>query len=185
MGKFKSVELEEFCFQGRLLDFVLEDGYQLKGLRLATDDGECYVKLARHLRAAFNLQLPLGTCLQVMGTKKYHPKKNIVTLKAEQVILAASNNLKIKPSQNPAVILICQKSDCAARGSRLLCKALETELSDRNLADTVMIKSTGCMKNCKSGPNLVMPDKTRYSQILSAQVPALIEKHFIAGKSFV
>jgi (2Fe-2S) ferredoxin len=34
------------------------------------------------------------------------------------------------------------------------------------------------MKNCKSGPNLVMPDKTRYSKIQAEQVPVLIDKHF-------
>jgi (2Fe-2S) ferredoxin len=38
------------------------------------------------------------------------------------------------------------------------------------------------MKNCKAGPNLVMPDKTRYSKIKSEQVPALIDRHF-SGES--
>ncbi|OBQ32475.1 MAG: (Fe-S)-binding protein, partial [Anabaena sp. CRKS33] len=42
----------------------------------------------------------------------------------------------------------------------------------------VAIKGTGCMKNCKAGPNLVMPDKTRYSKVKAEQVPALINKHF-------
>jgi len=184
MAKLQAIEVGEFCFQGRLLDFVLEDGYRLKGLLLATDDGECYVKLARHLRMAFNLHLPLGTGLQVMGIKKYHPKKNQVTLKAEQVILAESNPVpaKSKSSQVPSVVLICQKSDCAQRGSRLLCQLLEAELCDRQLADRVVVKTTGCMKKCKVGPNLIMPDKTRYSQIQPAQIPALVEKHFLAEK---
>jgi (2Fe-2S) ferredoxin len=178
MSKFAAVEVAEFCLQGRLLDFVIEDGYKLKGLRLATSDGECYVKLARHLRMAFNLQIPLGTPLQVTGTKKYHPKKNQVTLKAEQVMSCSIPPLTKSPHQSRSVILVCQKSDCVQRGSQLLCQALQRELGDRHLTDRIAIKSTGCMKNCKSGPNLVMPDKTRYSKVNLAQIPALIAKHF-------
>ena len=36
----------EFCFEGRFLDFVIKDGYKLKGLLLGTSEGECYIKLA-------------------------------------------------------------------------------------------------------------------------------------------
>ncbi len=64
------------------------------------------------------------------------------------------------------------------RGGDGVCRALESALSDRSLSDEVTIKGTGCMKNCKAGPNLVMPDKTRYSRIQEKQVPALIDKHF-------
>ena len=34
------------------------------------------------------------------------------------------------------------------------------------------------MKSCKAGPNLVMPDKTRYKRIQSDQVPQVLDKHF-------
>jgi (2Fe-2S) ferredoxin len=64
------------------------------------------------------------------------------------------------------------------RGGKALCQALESELRNSGLADSVTIKGTGCMKNCKAGPNLVMPDKTRYSRIKAEQVPMLIDKHF-------
>jgi len=64
------------------------------------------------------------------------------------------------------------------RGGKALCQALEGELKNCGLQDNVTIKGTGCMKNCKAGPNLVMPDKTRYSRIEAGQVPALINKHF-------
>lgn len=56
--------------------------------------------------------------------------------------------------------------------------ALKTEIGDRGLTDEVAIKPTGCMKRCKAGPNLVMPDKTRYSQIHAQAVPDLLDKHF-------
>jgi len=175
----------EFCFEGRFLDFVIKDGYKLKGLLLGTSEGECYIKLAKHLRSAFDLRLPKGTWLQVVGTKQYNAKKDQVTLVAERVMAASADMGKVAP-QNPATtklaktqtILVCQKSDCMKRGGKALCQALESELRNSGLENSVTIKGTGCMKNCKSGPNLVMPDKTRYSKIQAEQVPALIDKHF-------
>ncbi|MTJ46560.1 (2Fe-2S) ferredoxin domain-containing protein [Dolichospermum sp. UHCC 0259] len=175
----------EFCFEGRFLDFVIKDGYKLKGLLLGTSEGECYIKLAKHLRSAFDLRLPQGTWLQVVGTKQYNAKKDQVTLVAERVmaasadmgIVVAQNQIKPKPAKTQT-ILVCQKSDCMKRGGKALCQALESELRDSGLEDSVTIKGTGCMKNCKAGPNLVMPDKTRYSKIQASQVPALIDKHF-------
>ena len=175
----------EFCFEGRFLDFVIKDGYKLKGLLLGTSEGECYIKLAKHLRSAFDLRLPKGTWLQVVGTKQYNAKKDQVTLVAERV-MAASADMGTVAAQIPAktkpaktqTILVCQKSDCMKRGGKALCQALESELRNSGLEDSVTIKGTGCMKNCKSGPNLVMPDKTRYSKIQAEQVPALIDKHF-------
>ena len=54
---------------------MIKDGYKLKGLLLGTAEGECYVKLAKHLRAAFDLRLPPGTWLQVVGDKKARLEK--------------------------------------------------------------------------------------------------------------
>ncbi|MBD2726754.1 (2Fe-2S) ferredoxin domain-containing protein [Nostoc sp. FACHB-892] len=194
MGASNSMEISEFCLEGRFIDFVIKDGYKLKGLMLGTHEGESYIKLAKHLRAAFDLRLPAGTWLQVVGYKEYDIKKDKVTLKAERVMAARSemviqtttpvqeppsiDNVKVKPAKTKATILVCQKSDCMKRGGKAVCQALEAALSDRGLEDQVTIKGTGCMKNCKAGPNLVMPDKTRHSRIQAGQVPALMDKHF-------
>ncbi|BAY16663.1 hypothetical protein NIES21_24930 [Anabaenopsis circularis NIES-21] len=195
MAIIYSQEITEFCLEGRFIDFVIKDGYKLKGLKLETSEGECYVKLAKPLRAAFDLRLPKGTWLQVVGTKKYDEKKSEYTLKAERVMAArsdlgrvatstalqeppASNVTQVKPAKTKQTILMCQKSDCWKRGGKQVCQAFEAALSDRGLEDQVTIKGTGCMKNCKAGPNVVMPDKTRYSRIQTEQVASLMDKHF-------
>lgn len=181
-------EVSEFCLEGRFIDFVIKDGYKLKGLLLATAEGECYIKLAKHLRAAFDLRLPPGTLLQVLGEKKHDLKTGEVKLKAERVM--AAPNQAAPPQEPPSVsnakvkkatILVCQKSDCMKRGGKEVCQALEAALSDRGLESQVTIKGTGCMKNCKAGPNLVMPDKTSHSRVQPAQVLALMDKHFAAN----
>ncbi|MBD2567802.1 (2Fe-2S) ferredoxin domain-containing protein [Anabaena lutea] len=186
MHIYTQTQVTEFCLEGRFLDFVIKDGYKLKALLLWTSEGECYVKLAKHLRSTFDLRLPKGTWLQVVGTKQYDAKKDKLTLKAERVMAAREEMskqpaLKNQNQPKPAktqTILVCQKSDCMKRGGKAMCHALESELRNNGLEDNVIIKGTGCMKNCKAGPNLVMPDKTRYSKIQAAQVSALIDKHF-------
>lgn len=81
-------------------------------------------------------------------------------------------------------ILVCQKSDCQKRGAATVCKALENALNARGLEEEVTVQGTGCLKQCKAGPNIVvMPDKTRYSRIAPAEVPAIIDKHFAVAKA--
>ncbi|MBD2495652.1 (2Fe-2S) ferredoxin domain-containing protein [Nostoc sp. FACHB-280] len=191
MGIIYGQEITEFCLEGRFIDFVIKDGYKLKGLKLETSEGECYVKLAKHLRAAFDWRLPKGTWLQVVGTKKYDDKKSEFTLKAERVMAArsdlgrvalqeppANTVAKVKSAKAKQTILMCQKSDCWKRGGKEVCQAFEAALSDRGLEDQVTIKGTGCMKNCKAGPNVVMPDKTRYNRIKPSEVASVMDKHF-------
>jgi len=195
MGKYHETETTAFCLEARFLDFMIKDGYKLKGLLLATPDGECYVKLAKHLRVAFDWRLPRGTWLQVVGEKKYDRKTGEVKLKAERILAARidtvtprkedTENLSVsspnetKPKTAKSTILVCQKSDCMKRGGKEVCQAIQAAMSDRGLEDQVTIKSTGCMKNCKAGPNVVMPDKTRYSRIKATEIPALMDKHFL------
>ncbi|MEG4348150.1 (2Fe-2S) ferredoxin domain-containing protein [Microcoleus sp. LAD1_D5] len=88
------------------------------------------------------------------------------------------------PAKTQTKILICQKSDCQKRGAGGVCKALENALNSRGLEDQVTVQGTGCLKQCKAGPVIVvMPDKTRYSRIAPAEVPAIIDKHFAVVKA--
>ena len=200
MSKSRKTEVSEFCLEGTFRHLVIKDRYKLKGLVLATDEGEVYIKLAKRLRIAFDWRLAVGTQIQIQGTKKHYLKTGEIKLKAEQIRAARSRlqtsevsqeaksstspllstpELTNKPAEKAkkATILVCQKSDCMKRGGKAVCQALATEISDRGLEE-VKIKATGCMKKCKAGPNLVMPDKTRYSRIQAGQVSALMDKHF-------
>lgn len=201
MSKSYKTDVSEFCVEGQLTDFVIKDGYKLKGLVLSTTEGEFYVKLAKHLRAAFDLRTPPGTLLKVIGEKKENRVTGEVKLTAERVMadrrefnqenssdisslmpcassVCASFSSGVKERATKSTILVCQKSDCIKRGAQDVCHALQAELSDRSLNLQVNIKATGCMKNCKAGPNLVMPDKTRYSRLDKKQVSAIVDKHF-------
>ena len=193
MGKAKPSQVTAFSIEGRFLGYQVEDGYKRKRLQLATAEGECLLKLTKEARAGLNQTLVSGDWVQVSGRKKIDPATSLTQLKADFIkpivpttAIASANLLGvalIEPSsrqKQSETILVCQKSSCMKRGGKAVCKALETALDDRGLADQVAIKGTGCMKNCSKGPNLVMPGKARYCQISAREIPGLVDQHFPA-----
>jgi (2Fe-2S) ferredoxin len=195
----KYTEVAELKVAGQFLGFLFKDGYKIEYLRLGTPQGEFWFKPAKELRPVLEGYLNPGDAIEIGGEGKRDLKNGKLKLKAYEVKKAGEGERERGSegereigeiaSENPGVnkkssILICQKSDCQKRGGRAICEALETGLRDRNLADRVKIKGTGCLKQCKAGPNLVfMPDKTRYSKVSLAQIPNLIAKHFPISSS--
>ncbi|MCT7950887.1 (2Fe-2S) ferredoxin domain-containing protein [Ancylothrix sp. C2] len=185
MASYKK-QTSEFSVEGRFLDFVFE-GYKIKHLRLATESGESCIKLAKELRPNIERKLRPGTWVRVAGEKKINLETGTQKLKAYSVESAASvattvSQPQAKPvqvCQPKATVLVCTKSDCCKRGANQVCQFLEKTLEERGLEDSVTIKRTGCLKQCKAGPNMVMmPDKTRYSRFDASEIPAIIDKHF-------
>jgi (2Fe-2S) ferredoxin len=201
MSKYKQVS--EFELNGCFLGFAAKESYKLKYLRLSTDTGEYCIKIPKELRSTLYRTLQPGTAVHVSGYCEFCLKKGTTKFKAYQIYPATAEApqsgtvvpfpkgaMEANPAINPASdkkaekapkkanILVCQKSDCCKRGGRALVEALQTEISDRGLSEQVAIKPTGCMKQCKAGPNLIMPDKTRYSRIRANEAASLIDKHF-------
>ena len=103
--------------------------------------------------------------------------------KIEVISPSAAQTVKAS-AKTKTQILVCQKSDCQKRGGAAVCKALENALNSRGLQGQVTVRGTGCLKQCKAGPNIVvMPDKTRYSRIAPAEIPAIVDKHFAVVKA--
>ncbi|MBW4664359.1 MAG: (2Fe-2S) ferredoxin domain-containing protein [Chroococcus sp. CMT-3BRIN-NPC107] len=176
-----SKKVTTFNIEGRFLGFEFED-HKPKKLIVATSQGEQTIKLAKALRYSFQLRLIPGDWLQISGEQEFDSKGKL-KLKAEQVIPSTvSQELAILPvltDKNKASILVCQKSSCMKRGGKEACQAMQTALKIRGLSEQVSIKGTGCLKDCKAGPNIVMmPDKKRYTKVQASQILALIDKHF-------
>ncbi len=182
--KAKHVSL--FDLQGQLRDFIIEDGYKIKGCYLVAAETEYRIKFSKEARASVGQVLHRGDWLQVWGEKTVKGEGE-EKLKAYKIRVLSSNSEDLAPpAKHPqpqkratqATILVCQKSDCMKRGGKAVCQALAQELSDRHLTDQVTVRMTGCMKHCKAGPNLVvLPAKTRYSRITAADIPALLDQH--------
>ncbi|MBE9188337.1 (2Fe-2S) ferredoxin domain-containing protein [Microcoleus sp. LEGE 07076] len=214
-------QLSQFSLEGEILSLIVEDGCQLKYLRIETDrQVEYLVKLCKELRSFLGPVLIPGLRVQVAGEKELNLKNGKIKLKARSLTLAGGNSARSPEQQDSTSvpcemvtsddrasgktevstrstdqtakaraktqtkILVCQKSDCQKRGGAAVCKALENALTSRGLEEQVTVQGTGCLKQCKAGPNIVlMPDKTRYSHIAPAEVPAIIDKHFAVAKA--
>ena len=182
----KSKYVSEFALSGRLVAFLVGD--QPKYLRLQTADSELLIKIPKEDRFRLPEVLSLGVWVHVEGERKVDFKKGLVKHKAHTIVPTAVEQPSAMTSPaaaqppaaataKPACILVCRKSDCWKRGGREVSAALQTNLRDRGLAEQVTIKETGCMKRCKAGPNIVMPDKTRYSRISASEVPQILDRH--------
>jgi len=189
MSKSKE-KVAQFSVIGELIGFILKDGYKIKYLRIAVSEREYWIKLPKKLRNNLSPEIQPGCLLRVDGEGKLCLKTGKLKLKATEVnqtqaINQTSNCTSSvqennKKTKSLATILVCQKSTCwHKKGGEAVCQHIEEGLRDRGLEDQVKIKTTGCLKQCKKGPNVVvMPDKTRYSQVMPKQIPDLLEKHF-------
>ncbi|MCU0538063.1 MAG: (2Fe-2S) ferredoxin domain-containing protein [Hydrococcus sp. Prado102] len=180
----------EFNLVGQLLSFVIKDSYKIKYLRIIDSGREYWIKPDKEIRDRLDKTLTPGCWVDIRGTKKQCFKTGKLILKAysiERVNLPEPADVPISFPQSPplkrqaakASILVCQKPSCWKRGGKAVCQALAENLRDRGLDDKVQIKLTGCLKQCKHGPNMVvMPDKARYCRVEPGQAIELIEKHF-------
>lgn len=183
----KHQQVSPFSLEGRFLGFEIEDGFKIKRLNLATAEGEYCIKLSKEARASVRGVLAPGDWLTVAGEKRINRETDEVKYKAYRItqtspaqkVTSSVPMPTAQPKAKPqATILVCQKSDCMKRGGKGVCQALQAELHNRGLQDQVTVKMTGCMKQCKQGPNLVvMPGKTHYSRIQAADIPALLDQH--------
>ena len=185
-------QVTEFTVAGQLIGFVIKDGYKIKYLKVAIAHQEYWFKPDRHVREELSLTLTPNCWLEVNGEQKLCKKTGKLKLKANDVkVIAApntANNMTEEVLSTPApaiktqakaCILVCKKSSCWQRGGEEICHQLAKSLDQRGLREEVNIKTTGCLKQCKQGPNLVvMPDKTRYSYVKPQEVIGLLEQHF-------
>jgi (2Fe-2S) ferredoxin len=189
MSKTKYL-ISEFNLLGQLQDLIVEKNNQIKYLKLSCSEQQYLIKLTKSLRNSFPEICTSGCWLNVKGERKDYIKTGKVKLKASSVELAVNNfnkdNLELAFKNTPAItqpkakdskpaakVLVCKKSSCWKRGGKAVCELIEEMCSDR-----VEVKTTGCLKQCSKGPNLVMlPSKTRYSQVKPQEVPLLLAKH--------
>jgi (2Fe-2S) ferredoxin len=170
-----------FQVVGQFLGFVLKDGYKVKYLRISVDKREYWFKPEKELQHQIPLNIALHSCLKVTGESSLCSSTGKLKLRVLGIEHLSSQETPeaIPAPAKKATVLICQKSDCWKNGGARVCQMLESSLEEKGLREAVNIKLTGCLKQCKKGPNVVvMPDKKHYNQVAPQDVPALIERHF-------
>lgn len=193
MTKASSI-LAPFHFSGKLTK-ISYNKKKIKYIKLVAEQGKYWIKVPKKLREKV-LSLSKGCQLEIAGQSKQHPKTGKTKYKAQSIALIphdAQQTVEPKTKtvsllpvfdsklKSKAKVLICQKSNCWKKGGKKVCEELESILGDRGLIGEIPIKKTGCLKQCKKAPALVMmPDKARYNRVKTKQVAQLVEKHLIA-----
>lgn len=177
--------MDTFTLNGELKGFIYKDGYKLKYLRLGVANTEYWIKVRKEQRQEVESLYKEGIPVRVTGERKMCRKTGKLKLTADFIELI---NKTSEPTPAPCVasgksakmpsILICQKSTCWRQGGAKVYAELTEKLAKQGLSDQVKVKTTGCLKKCKKGPNLVfMPDRAHYCQVKSGQVEELLAQH--------
>lgn len=193
MTKASSI-VSPFKFSGKLTK-ISRKKKKVNYIKLITDHDKYWIKIPKKLREKI-ANLPCGCQLEVSGKLKHQPKTGKTRYKAQTVVLIPQHTTETaKPKEktvsllpifdskikSKAKVLICQKSNCWKKGGKKVFAELESTLSDRGLTAEVPIKKTGCLKQCKKAPALVMmPDKARYNKVKPKQIANLVDKHLVA-----
>ncbi len=84
-----------------------------------------------------------------------------------------------------AHVLLCTGTGCTSSGSYAARDALLQELKKAGLENEIRVVETGCMGRCDLGPvALVYPDGTFYRGVVAADVPKLVQEHFVKGRPY-
>jgi (2Fe-2S) ferredoxin len=186
--------IASFNFKGKLSKIAYKQK-KIKYLKLETEQGKYWIKISKQLSKQLAGLSP-GCQLEVEGKVKQDSETGKTKYKAKRVAIIAPEALaklaKVKTKtvsllplfeskiKSKAKVLICQKSNCWKKGGQKVCAEIESILSDRGLTKEIPIQKTGCLKQCKKAPALVMmPDKARYNQVKPKQVAKMVEKHLI------
>ncbi len=182
-------EANTFEVAGQFQGFEPNEKGKLKYFHLATPTGDLRIKLAKSLRSTLGSQLTVGMAIVVRGTTK--SKEQAPKLKAWSIQTPDTDSTQAlpnpslpassasSPSQELGCIQVCRKSDCQKQGGSQVVKQLRLALAQHPQGDRIRLKLTGCMKQCKQGPNLVvLPDRSRYRRVKPQAVATLLEHHF-------
>jgi (2Fe-2S) ferredoxin len=166
--KFK--ETEPFALTGQFLGFSALESYKLKYLRLQANAGVYLIKIPKEQRLELYRTLKTGAQVRCVGEKRIREKDHHrqVTYRASEI------SINPEPQQEltaPVIrVLICNKSDCRQQGSEAIARVCQ--------AKGAVVQFTGCQKQCKQAPNLVIhtpQGKRRFSRVSPEQVTEILD----------
>ncbi|YAI81209.1 MAG: (2Fe-2S) ferredoxin domain-containing protein [cyanobacterium endosymbiont of Rhopalodia sterrenbergii] len=181
MSKF--LIISPFRLIGQLESLVMKDGLKIQYLRIRVTSREFWVEIPEELGTYLDTKLSPNIWLEVQGTRETQGRMGMFRLRAETIkILTIPQEpcvIILPEKTSKKRILVCKETECWERGGRTLCQQIKTKLFDSGLGNQVEIRLTGCLKQCKKGPNVVvLPDKIQYNQVRIRQIDDLLSKHF-------
>ena len=170
--KTKEAQKSTYQIEGKFIGFIPKPGGELKYIQVQVGERIIPIKLVKELRETLVRKLVEGDRLLVFLEQRGSGLSSKLKLKSDRVeklgtgdeSLVSESTSVLSTSQpgkhQKGKILICRKSSCSKRGGKQLYRALTETLNQLELQDRVTIELTGCQKQCKKAPSLIlMPGK--------------------------
>jgi (2Fe-2S) ferredoxin len=181
-----------YQIEGEFIGFIPKPGGELKYIQVQVGEQIVPIKLAKELRETLGRKLVEGDRLSVLleqtdfggGSKLKLKSDRVTTLGSENKSLVSQSE-SVLPSSLEAQnkkgkILLCRKSSCSKRGGKQLYLALTETLKQLGLQDRVKIELTGCQKQCKKAPSIIlMPGKVKHTYVNPHDLVSLLEAHYL------
>jgi hypothetical protein len=161
------------------------DGWKALDLQLAS--GLVYrLKLDKDLRSASLGELQVGQQVWIDG---YHkpgkhggmPKLKALNIELEELRTETLTSLQAIAPDLPKPnfrLQVCSKGSCRKRGAEQLQRQLESWAQDHGLAEQIIIQTTGCLKDCKKGPNVRLLPLGKQLSGFSPELLKVLNKQF-------
>lgn len=147
------------------------------------------IRLSKDLRRMMYRYLAPQDWVRVVGKQTLNRRNGQLEWEAAEISKLSAfqvDSLKremVAPKRSDAAqagraarVLICQESGCRQRGSLAVGEAMAHTIARAEGLSKIAIQSTGCMKRCKLGPNVVMVPGGSYSQVTAEAGRSLIQK---------
>jgi len=172
--------VSEFTITGTLENFVVNSKGRVKSLYVSTAQEDYSIEVAKEQKNILGKYLQPGCYLKVTGMRKYKLHQEQACYKAYRIELLAEEfptQIETTDNKSKAKILVCQGSSCCQKGSQMIYKTLQTELKAKGITGEVAIKITGCMKQCKQAPYIIMPGRNSCTRVQPQQISKLVSRH--------
>ncbi|MGB3311246.1 MAG: (2Fe-2S) ferredoxin domain-containing protein [Nodosilinea sp.] len=156
--------------KGQYTGAYRSDKGKIKGLLLQAGETEYTIKLPKYLRPMLVRELSAGEFVQVWAYAEDDrwrainvlplPACEAETLRQQWSALSSSSSpAAAAPAKQKRLCMeVCTKGKCYKQGGRQLHSALQEAVDADPSLSHVSVKGTGCMKACKQGPNLRLPN---------------------------
>lgn len=153
--------------KGQYRGVYRSDKGKIKGLLLQAGEAELTVKLPKYLRPMLVRELAPGDFVQVWAYPEDDRWRaiNVLPLSQGEAEMLRQQWGDLAPAPELAqaspkrmCIEVCTKGKCYKQGGRQIYNALQEAVESDPALAHVAIKGTGCMKACKQGPNLRLPN---------------------------
>ena len=146
------------------------------------------IKLAKELRETLGKELVEGDRLLVYLEQTNSGRISKLKFKSARVEKLGTGDRPIvtetlsprSQKTKKGKILLCHKSSCAKRGVRQIYRTLSETIKQLGLQDKVSIELTGCQKQYKKAPSLIlMPGKAKHTYVHPHDLASLLKAHYL------